>query len=257
MSSFGRSLARLHPLCSLDDVDWGISVRSRVDSPRALFSFCLPSQEMSGKDFPGRVANYLISRRENGVIWDFDESGSRKNGFRDMGSHVEKLKSVQLMHLDLQENMPSCPDQGTVTVCRVGRELHPGAFRAMHDVQSENFGVGALGKEERCYVLEPTLFRSGKQCAVVVFFDGVPVASGVMWVEGQSACLFWIFCKEDFRGMGFGGQVVRELCRWAATRGCHEVLLQSTKDGKKLYTGLGFRYDGKLSRWMMRGAGLL
>ncbi|SEV98451.1 Acetyltransferase (GNAT) family protein [Austwickia chelonae] len=244
MLSFAESLASVHPSCSLEDFDCGVFVRACVPSPRALFSFCLPSEGGPCARFTREAAEHLACRQANGVIWDFDEVGAEEFGFCDARVQVEALQNVRLMHLTPRAYNQQYAARGRGSVYRLGNKVNPGAYRALHDVQCENFGLGELGVAERAYVLEQELFRSGRQRAVVVFSDGIPVASGNMWIEGQMACLFWIYTLRRVRGHGFGGQVVQELCRWAAECECREVLLQATMAGEKLYKQLGFQDDG-------------
>jgi GNAT superfamily N-acetyltransferase len=71
--------------------------------------------------------------------------------------------------------------------------------------------------------------------------DGEPVATGTLFVDGQTAGLYNITTLAPARGRGLGYAVTAALLDQAQQRGCEHAILHSTVAGFPVYQRLGFR----------------
>lgn len=87
--------------------------------------------------------------------------------------------------------------------------------------------------------------------AVVAQYDGRDCGcGGVCFTEelpspdnpsGKCAYLMNIYVREEFRNKGVAHSIVSWLVEEAKKRGCGKIYLETTADGKPVYSSLGFR----------------
>lgn len=75
----------------------------------------------------------------------------------------------------------------------------------------------------------------------VGYFEGVPVSTSELFIGGGVAGLYSVATRREFRGQGIGSALTWAAANEARTRGISTAVLQSSADGKGLYTRLGFR----------------
>lgn len=75
-------------------------------------------------------------------------------------------------------------------------------------------------------------------CGSVCFTDELPSPDNP---TGRCAYLMNIYVRERFRNNGIGHHIVTRLLEEAETRGCGKIYLETTADGKPVYSSLGFR----------------
>lgn len=75
-------------------------------------------------------------------------------------------------------------------------------------------------------------------CGAVCFTDELPSPDNP---SGHCAYLMNIYVREPFRCRGIAHSIIKRLIEEAETRGCGKIYLESTDDGKKVYSSLGFK----------------
>ena len=93
--------------------------------------------------------------------------------------------------------------------------------------------------------------NDGSHIAIVATVDGTDCGCGsVCFSEelpspdnpaGNCAYLMNIYVREPFRNKGIAHRIVSHLIDKAKDRGCEKIYLETTSDGKPVYTSLGFR----------------
>ncbi len=91
----------------------------------------------------------------------------------------------------------------------------------------------------------------GTHYAIVAEYDGVECGCGaVCFTEelpspdnptGQCAYLMNIYVREEFRNHGLAHKIVSRLIQEAKHRRCGKIYLETTEDGKPVYSSLGFK----------------
>lgn len=59
--------------------------------------------------------------------------------------------------------------------------------------------------------------------------------------SGKCAYLMNIYVRPEYRHMGVAHQIVKELVNSAMAHGCDKIYLETTAEGRPVYTSLGFR----------------
>ena len=75
-------------------------------------------------------------------------------------------------------------------------------------------------------------------CGAVCFTDELPSPDNP---TGRCAYLMNIYVREPFRKHGIAHHVVSHLIDVAKKRGCGKIYLETTADGKSVYSSLGFK----------------
>ena len=75
-------------------------------------------------------------------------------------------------------------------------------------------------------------------CGAVCFTDELPSPDNP---TGRCAYLMNIYVRESFRKHGIAHLVVSHLIEVAKKRGCGKIYLETTADGKSVYSSLGFK----------------
>ncbi len=91
----------------------------------------------------------------------------------------------------------------------------------------------------------------GGHLAFIAEEDGVECGCGSLCLteelpspdnpSGRCAYLMNIYVREPFRNNGVAHQMVRHLIEEAKRRECGKIYLETTEDGKPVYSSLGFR----------------
>ena len=74
----------------------------------------------------------------------------------------------------------------------------------------------------------------------VGYLDDEPVASSELFLSGRIAGLYSVCTRRECRGRGIGSALTWVALDYARCRGIPTAVLQSSNDGKGLYTRLGF-----------------
>ena len=90
----------------------------------------------------------------------------------------------------------------------------------------------------------------GTHLAYVAAVDGEEAGCGAMCIteelpspdnrSGRCAYLMNIYVREEFRNQGVAHYIVSHLISEAKSRGCDKIYLETTPDGRAVYTSLGF-----------------
>ena len=75
-------------------------------------------------------------------------------------------------------------------------------------------------------------------CGGICFSDELPSPDNP---TGKCAYLMNIYVREEFRKHGIAHKIVSRLIEEAKSRNCGKIFLETTADGKPVYTSLGFR----------------
>lgn len=75
-------------------------------------------------------------------------------------------------------------------------------------------------------------------CGAVCFTEELPSPDNP---SGKCAYLMNIYVRELFREHGIAHHIVSRLIDEAKTRGCEKIYLETTADGRPVYTSFGFR----------------
>lgn len=75
-------------------------------------------------------------------------------------------------------------------------------------------------------------------CGAVCLTDELPSPDNP---SGHCAYLMNIYVREAFRNQGVAHRIVSHLIEEARSRGCGKIYLETTAEGKPVYTSLGFR----------------
>ena len=91
----------------------------------------------------------------------------------------------------------------------------------------------------------------GSHLAFVASYDGTDCGCGAVCLtdelpspdnpSGRCAYLMNIYVREAFRNHGIAHRIVSRLVEEARNRECGKIYLETTADGKPVYTSLGFR----------------
>ena len=79
---------------------------------------------------------------------------------------------------------------------------------------------------------------------------GTPVATASTLVSDGVAGVYNVATKPNARGNGYATAMTRAAIRVLAAQGCAAAVLQSTPNGERLYTRLGFRSLGPVEEWL-------
>lgn len=80
----------------------------------------------------------------------------------------------------------------------------------------------------------------------VAMRNGVPVTIGILYFHRNAAGIFCLITPEQFRGRGYGTNMMRFLLQTAKTSGSKYVTLSASSDsGFRIYKKLGFKVHGK------------
>ena len=74
-------------------------------------------------------------------------------------------------------------------------------------------------------------------CGAVCFTEELPSPDNP---TGKCAYLMNIYVREPFRNKGIAHRIVSHLIEIAETQGCGKIYLETTQDGKPVYSSLGF-----------------
>lgn len=75
-------------------------------------------------------------------------------------------------------------------------------------------------------------------CGAICFSEELPSPDNP---TGRCAYLMNIYVRRPFRNKGIAHSIVGHLIEEAEKRGCGKIYLETTADGKPVYTSLGFR----------------
>lgn len=91
----------------------------------------------------------------------------------------------------------------------------------------------------------------GTHIAVVASYDGVDCGCGAICLtdelpspdnpSGRCAYLMNIYVRGAFRNKGIAHAIISHLVQEAKNKACGKIYLETTADGKPVYTSLGFR----------------
>lgn len=93
--------------------------------------------------------------------------------------------------------------------------------------------------------------KDGSHLAFVAEYEGEPCGCGSVCLTeelpspdnpgGRCAYLMNIYVRKNFRNHGIAHAIVKRLLEEARNRDCGKIYLETTADGKPVYTSLGFR----------------
>lgn len=80
--------------------------------------------------------------------------------------------------------------------------------------------------------------------------DGKTVVCGMVFYHGESAGLYYIITKPDYRHQGYGYAMTQHLLQRAKDAGKTLAILHATQEGKNLYQKIGFQPCSLLSEYI-------
>jgi ribosomal protein S18 acetylase RimI-like enzyme len=146
---------------------------------------------------------------------------------------LEREDDFTAMWADLSESETFAANYGRV------RPVHDGDMRGWANDVWRGFGSGEDAPES----FIATARHIASRC------DFLPVgikgaSTGLLFSGGETAGIYYVSTKPEFRGQGLGGAVVRYLERVALERGFRYVTLLATPSGRPLYERHGFTAIG-------------
>lgn len=103
-------------------------------------------------------------------------------------------------------------------------------MRANEDYYRRNMGAGH-------YALIAGVDGEDAGCGALCFSEELPSPDNP---SGKCAYLMNIYVREAFREHGLGHEIVRSLIEEARRRGCGKIYLETTPDGRPVYSSMGF-----------------
>ena len=95
----------------------------------------------------------------------------------------------------------------------------------------------------------------GVEDLFIGYENGDPVIIGILYFEGNTAGIFSILTREDKRGLGYGTQMMNDLCLHAKDKGAiYATLIASSDSGYRIYERLGFKNLGAFECLEWRGS---
>lgn len=134
------------------------------------------------------------------------------------------------------------------------REINdlPGLMKWREEVINEVFGEkpdATLLKANEDYYCQH--IADGSHLAFVAEFEGKECGCGSICLTdelpspdnptGHCAYIMNIYVRKEFRNHGIAHRIVERLIDEAKRRGCLKIYLETTEDGKPVYSSLGFR----------------
>lgn len=113
-----------------------------------------------------------------------------------------------------------------------GKPAEKGLFEANRDYYARHIADGTH--------FAVAVFENGEECGCggVCFYDELPSPDNP---TGKCAYLMNIYVREAFRNKGIAHAVVSRLVSEAKKRGCGKIYLETTAEGKSVYSSSGFR----------------
>lgn len=112
---------------------------------------------------------------------------------------------------------------------------------ALNDVPVLTAAILADDWGDRRTWLEFVATHPACRSAVAVDPDGKPFATALATVNGSVAWIGIVWVRPDRRGAGIGKALTASVIDAAEDAGCRTLVLVTTKAGRPLYEGLGFR----------------
>lgn len=94
----------------------------------------------------------------------------------------------------------------------------------------------------------------GKEKLFIGYEGKVPVVIAILFCDQEMTGIFSLITKEEHRGKGFGGNMMKFLMQFSKQNGAHYCFLSSSSDsGYKIYQSLGFRVIGNFECFEYKG----
>jgi len=173
------------------------------------------------------------------------ENRLRRHGLAAAESQVE-------MSRELSSLPPSMDVPKELIIRRASSPQHVAAFASVFDANWEPRDPAVLS-----FYCAASPFLLQPNCPVVLFvgsLDGVPVSCSELFVDstfGGAAGVYSVATKSAFRGRGFGSALTWAALDEARRQGISTVVLQSSEDGKGIYTRLGFTPCCRLAEYAL------
>jgi predicted acetyltransferase len=78
------------------------------------------------------------------------------------------------------------------------------------------------------------------------YYKNKPICTGLIYIEGGVAGLYWISTVPDYRKKGFGLSLTSHILEQIKKRGIKTAVLNSSKAGSNLYRKMGFEELAKV-----------
>lgn len=151
-------------------------------------------------------------------------------------SFVERIPS---MLADLMMTADEEPSDAAVSVSRV-KNLEE--LNIWEDVSFAGFDFRSETKEQ--YHRFVSKFSLHDDCPQKVFLarvDGKPVATSLLFLNGNAAGVYFVSTLADYRKKGIGLRLTRAIMHYAKIAGARYATLQSSPDGLRVYEQAGFK----------------
>jgi GNAT superfamily N-acetyltransferase len=140
------------------------------------------------------------------------------------------------MWADLRQTETSAANDERIRPVR-DDDVRAWADDAWHGFDSDEDAPESFMAEARCIASHGDFLAVGIKGA----------STGMLFSGGETAGIYYISTRPEFRGWGFGGAVVEYLKRAARERGFRYVTLLATPSGRPLYERHGFTALGAVS----------
>lgn len=237
-----RSVALWGEIPSAEIEDDGVILRIATPVRLAAMNMALARRPIPAGECDARVAEtraFFAARGRSGVWWDLPtrRSDALAASLHAHGFQAQRPTPAMARDLATDDNAPP-PLPPAVVITRVTDGVQMAHWA---DVATRGFAIPADHQAAyRIYVAE-LLALPGVEL-YLASRHGDAVAIGMLVPEQTVAGLYWIATVPEARGQGLGAAITQALLAQARRAGCRYAVLESSKDGYRLYRRLGF-YD--------------
>ncbi|NQY41985.1 MAG: GNAT family N-acetyltransferase [Legionellales bacterium] len=108
---------------------------------------------------------------------------------------------------------------------------------------------------EGFYNLLQDNFSNSQEKLFVGFIDDMPAVIGILYSSENISSIFSLITRENYRGKGYGSDMMKYLLKFAKDNNSTYVTLSSSSDsGFKIYKSLGFKQYGSFECFEYKGS---
>lgn len=155
---------------------------------------------------------------------------------------------VDVSEADFMENKIAISKSTAADIDRL-MEIRLEMLRVVNGLEADYEFSDELKTESRGYFLsgdQTTLLATDGEktigCASINYITIMPTFSHP---TGKRAFLMSVYTQKEYRRMGIARRMVGQLVGEARAKGCSEIILDATEEGRPLYKSLGFKESGE------------
>ena len=241
-----RNIEALYSLISslfvenkLDNAFFSVIKTPKSIWPNVIYDLSCSEDELdtvlsSIEDNPNLPSILMMNpiKHSEGFVDAIDKLGYKKGGWYAMSMSLNKkiiIDEVDGFNIIKVENGEQLNDWLTIVEKELMREkrLNKSAF-------------------ENLLLHETTTFYLGE-------YNGKPVSTCFTFVKNSEVGVYLVATDSNFRKRGFGKLITQYSIKEAREKNCQLAILQATEIGKGIYESIGFKNEGKIYVYNLRG----